>query len=566
MKKRLFALLLLPLLSISMLYAQAQEECENSTALIQLDVNNVSATLGHATSLWNGPYVAPTDFPEIIAQSTLFAGNLWLGGLDLAGNLKVAANTYSRNTGNSDFFPGPLSPTQFGSTDPATCLNFDRFWTVRQTEIDAFQQDFDDNGQIDGAHPNVYSWPGRGNPESLAFNGFELPDQALAPFIDNNGDNRYNPNDGDYPSIYGDEAIWWVFNDAGNIHFSSLGDPISAEVQVMAYAFESEIEAVNNATFYDFKIINRAVEPIDSFFAGIWLDLDLGCPIDDYVGCIPEENLSFVYNADADDGVIDCICPQGIDSYCEDIPLFGLKLLRGPLNEIGEELGMSSFIALRNEASATEPEGTIYPQTAVEYYNYLSGSWRDGSPITSGGEGYMGEGPDTKFLFPGNPADENAWSMCQEELEVKDRQTLSSIGPLKLDPGAIISFCFAMLWVPNVEHPCPDVSPLIEAGNTVEEFCSAITTTSIAERNLPASSIRQYPSPMSQSARIELVDERLQIQDFQLFDAMGREMKPELSFQSNALEIKRSNLAPGLYFYRLRTHSGKLASGKLVIQ
>ena len=60
----------------------------------------------------------------------------------------------------------------------------------------------------------------------------ELP-YALAPFIDLDGDQRYDPLE-DYPAydldrqfdcrrketdvLYGDQTIWWVYNDRGNIH------------------------------------------------------------------------------------------------------------------------------------------------------------------------------------------------------------------------------------------------------------------------------------------------------------------------------------------------------------
>ena len=37
----------------------------------------------------------------------------------------------------------------------------------------------------------------------------------LAPFVDQKGDGIYDPTEGDYPDIEGDQAIWWVMNDVG---------------------------------------------------------------------------------------------------------------------------------------------------------------------------------------------------------------------------------------------------------------------------------------------------------------------------------------------------------------
>lgn len=35
----------------------------------------------------------------------------------------------------------------------------------------------------------------------------------LAPFVDNNNDGDYNPLDGDYPKIKGQQAIYYIYND-----------------------------------------------------------------------------------------------------------------------------------------------------------------------------------------------------------------------------------------------------------------------------------------------------------------------------------------------------------------
>ena len=443
MEKKFFTLIFLFTLSGSILWAQSLQDCNNSTAITTLDINNVAATLGHSGTIWRESYIAPSNVPSSLGQSSLFAGGLWLGGVDPGGNLKLAANTYGYASGNSDYFPGPLDDTT-GQVTFETCLNFDRFWEITQAEIDAYLLDFSEDGVINDLHPAVFSWPGRGNPLSFSSNGFELPLQDLAPFTDTDGDGIYNPNNGDYPSIFGDKAIWWIFNDAGNIHSESQADPIHAEIQVMAYAFDSEIEAINNTTFYDFKVTSKALETIDSFFAGIWLDPDLGCYTDDFVGSIPDENLAFIYNADEVDGEVGCSCPQGVNTYCEEIPVFGIKLLRGPQNAQGEELGLSSFIIYDNAAIPDVPPGISDPNNAQEYYNYLTGSWRDGSPITEGGDGYQEAGPATKFIFPGNPADTSEWSMCSAGLADGDRRMLTSIGPISFNPENL--FLFVMLY------------------------------------------------------------------------------------------------------------------------
>jgi len=77
----------------------------------------------------------------------------------------------------------------------------------------------------------------------------------------------YNPEDGDYPwyddilnrddvtcgvdrrvTLFGDETHWWVFNDAGNIHGETNGQPIGMEIRAQAFAFATNDE-VNRMTF-----------------------------------------------------------------------------------------------------------------------------------------------------------------------------------------------------------------------------------------------------------------------------------------------------------------------------
>ena len=49
---------------------------------------------------------AEYEVPKGSGKNSLFAGAIWIGGKDAAGNLKVAAQTYRQS--GSDFWPGPV--------------------------------------------------------------------------------------------------------------------------------------------------------------------------------------------------------------------------------------------------------------------------------------------------------------------------------------------------------------------------------------------------------------------------------------------------------------------------
>jgi hypothetical protein len=486
-----------------------RNDCESARSQRDQAINNVRARLTTGGDVWwdgsNGRYVVPKVPPGVPEVSSIFAGAVWLGGVDEGGNLKLAAQTYGRPN-SFDFWSGPLTPL----TDPTPgitfkdrCAEWDKFFIVTGEEIDEHRQLYDqsintgelyDQSQIPSG---VRGWPGKGNPFFAEVHGFDLPEaEGLAGFFDFDGDGFYNPLNGDYPIIeirgcdipqYPDEMIFWIYNDNGNIHAQSQGDPIQMEVQVQAFAYATN-DQLNDMTFQRYKLINRAIEPIDSAFFAMWVDPDLGCYTDDYVGCDVERALGYVYNEDALDGQTGCTCPQGVNTYCDEVPILGVDYFRGPLGPkkfgpggelvnpgIGEqadtivELGMSSFTYYNNGGVGTFPPGTTDPNNAQEYYNYLTGSWRDGRPFEFGGDGYDEGTFPINYAFPEAPDDNNGWSMCtggeggEQVATGGDRRTIQASGPFRLDPGAVNELIIGVVWVPEQNYPCPSIRSLTEA-------------------------------------------------------------------------------------------------------
>ncbi len=462
-------------------------------------INNVRARLTTGGDVWwdrnDGKYVVPHVDPGEPEVSSIFAGAVWLGGYDPAGNLKVAAQTYGNANSRSDFWPGPLDP-ETGTTDLEICNKWDRFFEVYGREVELHRALWE-QAQANGTEYDpemiprgVKGWPARGNPFFFQINEFELPNtgQGLAGFWDENGDGLYNPLDGDFPIVeirgcdskpttFPDQMIFWIYNDNGNIHTESNGStPIQMEVQVQAFSYSTNDE-INDMTFQRYKLINRAIEDIDSTYFAMWVDADLGCYTDDYVGCDTSRSLAYTYNADAEDGDVGTSCPGGVNTYGTDIPIIGVDYFRGPLNEFGEEIGMSAFTYYNNGGVGNPPPGTTDPQTAQEFYNYLSGSWRDGSPFTYGDDGYQ-DGAPISYAFTEPPNDPNGWSMCTADLPEYDRRTIQASGPFKLEPSAINELIIGAVWVPKLEYPCPDIRRLLLADDLAQALfdnCFEIT-------------------------------------------------------------------------------------------
>ncbi|HKK87806.1 MAG TPA: hypothetical protein VJ917_03085 [Saprospiraceae bacterium] len=468
--------------------------CVDGRSEIDLAVNNVRARLRISGDIWwdgdNGKYVVPRVEPGSgqLEVSSLFAGGVWLGGQQLGGDIFVAAALYGQN--GKDYYPGPLwdgNSGPDGQTDQEMCENWDKFFTVDGGEIDRFIGEFQaaEEGEFDCAvvPQDILGWPGKGNPHFFEIHGFELPDNdaGLAGFRDWNDDGIYDPCDGDYPIIeirkcpdttYADEMIFWIYNDNGNTHNESEGLPIQMEVQAQAFGFATSDE-INDMTFYRYKLINRATESIDSFHFSMWIDADLGCPDDDYIGCDTAQELMYVYNQDATDGISGCNCVVGeqIPTYCNEVPILGVDYFEGPLDEDGNEIGMSSFSYFNRPG--TGPTGTTDPQNVIQYYRYLTGTWADGTPLTVGGDGRTNSGIPTRYAFFSPPDEPGGWSMCEEGLPAGDRRTLQTSGPFRLDPGANNFLIIGVVWIPDYDYPCPNINRLLEADAVAQNLFDA---------------------------------------------------------------------------------------------
>ncbi|MEM6344977.1 MAG: hypothetical protein AAF927_13890 [Bacteroidota bacterium] len=443
------------------------EACLPPSASAQLDVNNVRCLLHNGGDMWWDLVGDPRyEVPKGGNRHSMFASSLWIGGLDDAGQLRVAAQTYRQS--GVDFWPGPLT-NNTASIDDLTCDKYDRMFKINKTEIDAFRAAFA-NRDVEAFNPaefpNVFNWPGIGNPNSnlgedadgVALEAFYDGDILnAAPFVDVDGDPfTYDPSAGDYPEIDGDQAVWWIVNDKGNVHTETGGEPIGIEIHMLAFAFTTA-NAVNDMTFYRQTVINRSSNVLNETFMGQWVDSDVGKFNDDYVGCDTLRGLGFSYNADADD--------DGANGYGLNPPAIGVDFFQGPLadpmdgidndkdgmiDEPNETIIMSKFVYYNNDFSLIGN-----PEVAQHYYGYLTGFWKDGLSIvdnfSNGGQGNgyppAGDGPTTNYMFPGDPCSDIGWTEDNaDNPRNEDRRFLQSAGPFTLQPGAVNQIVTGVVW------------------------------------------------------------------------------------------------------------------------
>ncbi len=465
--------------------------CTNSLSSIDQEINNVRARLLGGGDCWwdlrDGRYVVPKVDPSTGQRevSSIFAGSVWLGGVDPGKNLKLACQDY-RNDGRNDFWPGPLEaedPVLLGTTNRDICKNWDRHFRVLGSEIREHLRRFRDGNYDASSIPDgLRSWPAKGNPYFTDAVGWSLPftQAGLAGFFDFDGDGLYDPLKGDYPSIeirgcdlsnFPDEMIFWIYNDQGGgaPHARTGGSPIQMEVQVQAFGYQTS-DALNDMTFQRYKLINRAPELIDSTFFAFWCDIDLGCSEDDYIGVDSVRSFAYVYNQDGTDGQPGASCAGGVATYANFIPAIGIDYFRGPLDENGDSIGMSSFMYMNRAGVGNPPAATTDASQPNEYYNYLTGYWKDNTPVTPFSSGYnpTSTAGTVRYCFPSIPTDPNGWSMCTANLPIGDRRTLQATGPFRLLPTAVNELIVGLPWVAGIGGNCPDLTRLFRADDLAQ--------------------------------------------------------------------------------------------------
>ncbi|MGB0431921.1 MAG: hypothetical protein ACPGLV_15710, partial [Bacteroidia bacterium] len=271
--------------------------CENASGGADLDVNNVRTRILNGGDMWWDLTDAKYEIPKVganeVKRHSLFAGSIWIGGLN-NGNIHAAAQTY-RQFGGNDIWAGPID-TITVSVDDGDCEYWDKIFQVTRDEIDDFIEEFEANGSVTEIPNNIADWPAHGRAD-------ENEARFMAPYVNVGGGPGYDPSAGDYPDIKGDKALWFVYNDVGNIKTETQSPEIGLEFRTMAFAFATNDE-INNMTFYETTIFNRGQKQLDSTYFGQWVDADLGFAFDDYVGCDIDRGLGICFNGDNfDDGV-----------------------------------------------------------------------------------------------------------------------------------------------------------------------------------------------------------------------------------------------------------------------
>lgn len=432
-----------------------------------LDLNNISAII-HKNVLFqsNSGDVAGFNVPKSTNIGTIYASNLWVAGYDVNADIRVSGSTYNQNNGR-----GNAGPIMDSANYSYYSYQWDRVWKVSEIDI---------QNHIAGISTTeaITNWPAHGDTSlGQALN--------LAPFIDTDGDGIYNPLLGDYPKIKGQQTIYFIQNDKRDTIEPNILR-IGVEIHGMAYSFNCpEDSALNNTVFVNYKVYNHSASPLFNTYIGLWSDIDIGNPNDDYFASDVARSSFYGYNMDN----FDELAPTGYVSpnYGTHPPVQSVTYLKGlkipndgmdnpltnnvqdaidssgiPYQGLGvgygdgivdnEYMGLTSFLTYEIDTLSI---GFNEPKISTDYYNYLKGNWKNGAQMTWGGSGVGGAIP-TNYLFP-RDSDPMFWSTQGvittpspwNDVNFKDRRGIGSCGPFTFLPDSVVELDLAFVFARN---------------------------------------------------------------------------------------------------------------------
>ena len=523
--------------------AQTFGACETGRAQRFLENDQLRVAVFNTGTLFFGGETTSGDGYLIPKQdrtkSPLSAVSFWLGGL-VDGELRVAAARY----GVYNFWPGPLKDA---AHPPQDCSEYDRIFVVSRDDIQRYYE----TGELTD---DLRDWP----------------HQLGAPVLDGDGDpTNYDLQAGDQPDLIGDQAAWWVMNDAGNEHPATGSTaPLGVEVRVQAFVYgytaATASPVLAQTSFYRYEVINRSQKTIDSTYVTMWSDSDLGGAGDDHMGTDTLRNMVFVYNADNEDS-----------SYGVAPPAQGIQVLQGPVglangrdddrdgqvDELGEEVRATSSGHLINAG----PDGTDVPGSRERYYNLMRGLWPDGSPYYEMGAGWRQPGASaTRFSYPGDPVAQSFWSEVNNDGEggrsySGQRKMVVSTGPFRLAPGASVTLLYAMPFGQGSDH-LNSVAVMRGYASTLQSlaaqgfFTSSPVEVARPDPTFELALTRPRPNPSRQPEVMLTLPADAHVRA-EVYDLLGRQLDVivdgELAEGETVLAMP-DGLAPGTYVLRVQ--------------
>lgn len=500
----------------------------SQTQMLYLNYNNVRTLHTNRGSLAFDPQLVAASYevPNGGNNHTLFAKTPLWSATDGNGNLKGAITKYNLEA----TMHGPISNDYSSNWQSDNRAIFSITNSVIQNHINNYNQ----AGYT--VPPEIINWPAEGN---VAESGSAF----LAPFEDVNFNGVYDPENGDFPIMYGDKMSFTIFN------YDSLPDPTLTnntstplEVQMGAYQYFSN-DDINNVTFAYYRVENKSEDTLYDFRWGNMADFDIGWSLDDYIGSDASRNLVYAYNGTNND-------PGGNGSpgYGPNPPAAGIISLNNPMvvtNHVGDP---SNYIDYQIN-------------TLADLHNIMQGKNNQGVQNTDN------SGDPVQMLYNENPNVTGSYSEFQQGNALGERRVLYSTEPYDLKPGESKCYHFAIIYKrTGSENHVEVVNSLLTTADFVQSFfdtevapnCYQKPTLSLAENEVKEELFNVYPNPANDYVKVESNSE---LERIVILDYSGRIVQEEDGTSKN---LSVSKLSKGIYTVQAITQEGNVLQKRFV--
>ncbi|MNJ92099.1 hypothetical protein D3C87_97560 [compost metagenome] len=475
-----------------------------SNSLLMLDINNSAARI-NSNGMFFQDVANQMGYyrPHKLSQgNTIYQMSVSATAKDQNGQDRLSVTTYD----DSDLTCGPVA-TNYSDPDYISKYG-NKLWRVDYSEITQHKQNWNNAGYT---VPDVIAkWPGNGD----VSNGMAA---KLAPYTDINGNGIYDPENGDYPDIMGDRAIYLIMNDKNNTKFPGT-IPLNMEVHFMFYQYVSNAP-LSWTTFLNVKVFNRSSETLTDMKWNILTDFDLGDYADDFGGTDLSRNMTYVYNGTNVDG------NGQMGSFGANPPAMGMISLNHPL--------MTSIF----------PDSI--PEPGQEFLNVINGKQADGTAITNNGSPTLFQFTDTLGTGYNEPALNNAPG---------ERRSFSTVSLGTFAPNSVK--CMDFVWVYGRKLTGTSLLKSVHDMMQVADFVQIYynNTNHCVDGTLQIASIESakmeiYPNPSE--GKITCVSD----QELELIEVWNMEGKLIRTVQTHEKEmtLDLSTLTAGVYLIKLST-------------
>jgi hypothetical protein len=378
------------------------------------------------------------------------------------------------------------------------------------------------------------------------------------------------PQSGEYPLILGDQAVFFLINDARGQHTESGGPKLNIEVYGMLYAYDGSSNSdLDNTIFLNYTIKNRSAYNYSNVKAGMWIDFDMGCSLGDYSGSDSVLNSFYAYS----DKTFDSDCSTL--GYHNNLPSQGVVFLNQSL---------TSYMTFNNDFTLIGN-----PENYYHFNNYMSAKWKDGSPAKDTCGFNVGSvSPYTDFMNHDDPNDVNGISdyTCVNSFGIADRRHIGTAGNLSLPAGGklCIDIAFPVAFDSSAVNPhLKSVTKLKQRIQNIQNYydqgligCPALALgvdEKVKSKNV---SLKIYPNPASQMMNIQTENVQSSIKAVMMFDITGkavcagdchaslRSARNDGHDTPNIRTIDVSGLTNGLYFLHVEMSNGERVVRKVI--